>query len=58
MLTLGHYPQNVKYIQKSGRSAVQYQIPNGYIVKTEVADQMLYCETKYTLENKVLYTIT
>ncbi|GET58045.1 hypothetical protein GLOIN_2v1780678 [Rhizophagus irregularis DAOM 181602=DAOM 197198] len=46
-LTLGQYPQNVKYTQKSGRgqNAVQYQIPDGYIVKTEVADQMLCCET-------------
>jgi hypothetical protein len=26
-------------------------------VKTEIADQMLCCETKYTLANKVLYTI-
>lgn len=27
-------------------------------MKTEIADQMLCCETKYTLANKVLYTIT
>ncbi|POG71065.1 hypothetical protein GLOIN_2v1775128 [Rhizophagus irregularis DAOM 181602=DAOM 197198] len=60
IIALGQYPQNVKYTQKSGRgqNAVQYQIPDGYIVKTEVADQMLCCETKYTIANKILYTIT
>ncbi|CAG8719842.1 204_t:CDS:2, partial [Funneliformis mosseae] len=57
ILALEHYSQNVKYV-KNGQSAIQYQIPNEYIIKTEVANQMLYCETKYTLANKVLYTIT
>ncbi|CAG8628708.1 12863_t:CDS:2, partial [Funneliformis caledonium] len=60
IIALGHYPQNVKYTQKSGcdQNSIQYQISDRYIVKTEVADQMLCCETKYTLKNKVLYTIT
>ena len=57
IIALGHYPQNVKYTQKN-KSAVQYQIPDGYIVKTDVADRILCCETKYTLANRVLYTIT
>ena len=58
IITLGHYPQNIKYTQKNNHNAVQYPIPDGYNVKTEIADQMLCCETKYTLANKVLYTIT
>ncbi|POG66794.1 hypothetical protein GLOIN_2v1801857 [Rhizophagus irregularis DAOM 181602=DAOM 197198] len=49
---------NIKYTQKNNHNAVQYPIPDGYNVKTEIADQMLCCETKYTLANKVLYTIT
>jgi len=57
IIVLGHYPHNVKYTQKN-KHGVQYQIPDGYIVKTEVAGQMLCCETKYTFASKVLYTIT
>lgn len=57
IIALGHYPQNVKYTQRN-KHGVQYQIPDGYIVKTEVAGQMLCCETKYTFASKVLYTIT
>ncbi|GBC35292.2 hypothetical protein GLOIN_2v1828103 [Rhizophagus irregularis DAOM 181602=DAOM 197198] len=57
IIALGHYPQNVKYTQKN-KHGVQYQIPDGYIVKTEVAGQMLCCETKYTFASKVLYTVT
>ncbi|PKB95006.1 hypothetical protein RhiirA5_437561, partial [Rhizophagus irregularis] len=56
IIALGHYPQNVKYTQKN-KHGVQYQIPDGYIVKTEIAGQMLCCETKYTFADKVLYTI-
>ena len=40
-------------MQKSGRSVNQYQIPDGYIVKTEVADKVVQCETKYISSNKV-----
>ncbi|RGB22479.1 hypothetical protein C1646_776025 [Rhizophagus diaphanus] len=58
IIALGHYPENVKYMQKSSRSAVQYQILDRYIVKMEVADKVVHCKTKYTLLNKVLYTIT
>ncbi|RIA98397.1 hypothetical protein C1645_812817 [Glomus cerebriforme] len=57
IITLGHYLQNVKYTQKS-RSAIQYQIPDRYIVKTEAASKNVRCEMKYILVNKVLYTIT
>ncbi|RIA82477.1 hypothetical protein C1645_835303 [Glomus cerebriforme] len=57
IIALGHYPQNVKYTQKS-RSAIQYQIPDGYIVKTEAASKNVRCEMKYIPINKVLYTIT
>ncbi|PKK61451.1 hypothetical protein RhiirC2_718407 [Rhizophagus irregularis] len=56
IIELGFYLQNVKYTQK--RNNIQYQIPDGYIVKTEVANQVLHYETKYTIANKVLYTIT
>ena len=55
-MALGYYPQNVKYTQK--RYGVQYQIPDEYIVITEIASQMIRCETKYTFADKVLYTIT
>ncbi|PKY44892.1 hypothetical protein RhiirA4_419408 [Rhizophagus irregularis] len=54
IIELGHYPQNVKYTQKSSRSVIQYQIPDGYIVKTEAASKTVHCETKYI---PVLYTI-
>ncbi|CAG8487685.1 1096_t:CDS:2, partial [Dentiscutata heterogama] len=37
IIELGYYPQNVKYTQK-GKN-IQYQIPNKYIIKTEVANQ-------------------
>ncbi|CAG8811581.1 2039_t:CDS:2, partial [Cetraspora pellucida] len=37
IIELGYYPQNVKYTQK-GKN-IQYQIPNEYIIKTEVANQ-------------------
>ncbi|PKY55917.1 hypothetical protein RhiirA4_487351 [Rhizophagus irregularis] len=47
IIALRHYSQNVKYTQKN-KYGVQYQIPDEYIVKTEVASQMLCCETKYT----------
>ncbi|RIA87322.1 hypothetical protein C1645_740222 [Glomus cerebriforme] len=62
IIALGHYPQNVKYTQKS-RSAIQYQIPDGYIVKMEAASKNVRCEMKYIPINKlnlhkVLYTIT
>jgi hypothetical protein len=57
IIAIGHYPQNVKYTQKS-KNNIQYQIPDGYIVKTEIANRMLRCETKYISANKVLYTIT
>ncbi|CAB4428968.1 unnamed protein product [Rhizophagus irregularis] len=40
------------------RSKYKIIVLGYYPQNTEVADQMLYCETKYTLENKVLYTIT
>ncbi|PKC66181.1 hypothetical protein RhiirA1_535818 [Rhizophagus irregularis] len=56
IIELGFYLQNVKYTQK--RNNIQYQIPDEYIVKTEVANQVLRYETKYTIANKVLYTIT
>ncbi|PKC10462.1 hypothetical protein RhiirA5_414336 [Rhizophagus irregularis] len=56
IIELGFYLQNFKYTQK--RNNIQYQIPDGYIVKTEVANQVLRYETKYTIANKVLYTIT
>ncbi|RHZ79768.1 hypothetical protein Glove_141g120 [Diversispora epigaea] len=56
IIVLGYYPQNVKYTKKSKKST-QYQIPNEYIVKTEVADRMLHCKTKYISANKVLFTI-
>ncbi|CAG8749115.1 10437_t:CDS:2, partial [Gigaspora margarita] len=56
IIELGHYPQNVKYTQK-GKS-IQYQIPDGYVIKTEIANKVLHCETKYTCFNKVLFTIT
>ena len=56
VIELGYYPQNVKFTQK--KKNIQYQIPDSYIIKTEVANHMLRCETKYTLTNTVLYTIT
>ncbi|RHZ79773.1 hypothetical protein Glove_141g53 [Diversispora epigaea] len=56
IIALGHYPQNVKYIKKS-KNGTQYQIPDEYIVKTEVADRMLHCKTKYISANMVLFTI-
>ncbi|RGB38961.1 hypothetical protein C1646_755055 [Rhizophagus diaphanus] len=56
IIELGVYSHNVKYTQK--RNNIQYQILDGYVVKTEVANQVLRCETKYTIANKVLYTIT
>ncbi|RHZ87829.1 hypothetical protein Glove_30g8 [Diversispora epigaea] len=56
IIALGYYPQNVKYTKKS-KNGTQYQIPDEYIVKTEVADRMLHCKTKYISANKVLFTI-
>ncbi|PKY55728.1 hypothetical protein RhiirA4_505150 [Rhizophagus irregularis] len=58
IIALGYYPQNIKYTQKSSRSIVQYQIPDGYIIETEAANKAIRCETKYIPVNKVLYTIT
>ncbi|GET51458.1 hypothetical protein GLOIN_2v1828103 [Rhizophagus irregularis DAOM 181602=DAOM 197198] len=55
VIALGYYPQNIKYTQKSSRSIVQYQIPDGYIIETEAANKAIRCETKYI---PVLYTIT
>ncbi|CAG8478872.1 11476_t:CDS:2 [Dentiscutata erythropus] len=56
IIELGYYLQNVKYTQK--RKNIQYQIPDGYAIKTEVANKALCCETKYICYNKVLFTIT
>lgn len=56
IISLGHYPQNVKWMQKS-KNGIQYQIPDDYIIKTEIADRMLCCETKYISTNKILFTI-
>ncbi|UZO18120.1 uncharacterized protein OCT59_009440 [Rhizophagus irregularis] len=47
VIALGYYPQNIKYTQKSSRSIVQYQIPDGYIIETEAANKAIRCETKY-----------
>ncbi|PKK67186.1 hypothetical protein RhiirC2_835861, partial [Rhizophagus irregularis] len=42
--------------EESDDEVIEIKPPNipkdGYNVKTEIADQMLYCETKYTLANK------
>ncbi|CAB4442450.1 unnamed protein product [Rhizophagus irregularis] len=57
VITLGYYPPTVKFTQKS-KQDIQYQIPDEYVIITEVASQVIRCETKYTLANKVLYTIT
>ncbi|PKY50972.1 hypothetical protein RhiirA4_467760 [Rhizophagus irregularis] len=51
MIVLGHYPQNVKYTQKIGRSAVQYQIPDGYIKKGR-AEWMLSSERSAKLNQQ------
>ncbi|PKC61398.1 hypothetical protein RhiirA1_466603 [Rhizophagus irregularis] len=44
IIALGYYPQNIKYMQKSSRSIVQYQIPDGYIIETEAANKTIRCE--------------
>ncbi|CAG8487509.1 10688_t:CDS:2 [Funneliformis mosseae] len=56
VIAFGYYPPTVKFTQKS-KHDIQYQIPDEYIIITEVANQMIRCETKYTLANKILYTI-
>ena len=52
------YLSSPKFTQKSRNNAPQYPIPNNYIVETEVSGWTLRCETKYTSNLKVCYTIS
>jgi hypothetical protein len=43
--------------QKSKNNAIQYPIPDNYIVETEMFERSLNCKTKYISNSKVNYTI-
>ncbi|UZO20740.1 uncharacterized protein OCT59_013158 [Rhizophagus irregularis] len=58
IISLGIYPPSPKFTQKPRNNASQYPIPNNYIVETEVSGWTLRCETKYTSNLKVCYTIS
>ncbi|CAB4407581.1 unnamed protein product [Rhizophagus irregularis] len=58
IISLGTYPPSPKFTQKPRNNAPKYPIPNNYIVETEVSGWTLRCETKYTSNLKVCYTIS
>ena len=57
VVSLGYYPTPVKLTQKNSKDGFQYQIPDNYIIETEVSGMKIQCETKYQLNGKVRFTI-
>jgi hypothetical protein len=57
VVSLGYYPTLVKLTQKNSKDCIQYQIPDNYIVETEVSKMKIRCETKYQPNGKVRFTI-
>ncbi|GET55161.1 hypothetical protein GLOIN_2v1824261 [Rhizophagus irregularis DAOM 181602=DAOM 197198] len=57
IISLGTYPSIPKLTQKSKNNAIQYPIPDNYIVETEMFERSLNCKTKYISNSKVNYTI-
>ncbi|GET55489.1 hypothetical protein GLOIN_2v1761839 [Rhizophagus irregularis DAOM 181602=DAOM 197198] len=55
IISLGTYPSTPKLTQKSKNNAIQYPIPDNYIVETEIFERSLNCKTKYISNSKLNY---
>ena len=58
IISLGHYPIYCKKTQKSGLNTKEYDIPDDYIVKTELWKTQITLKTKYYNSKVVKFSLS
>lgn len=58
IISLGHYPTYCKKTQKSKLNAIEYDIPDDYVVKTELWKAKITLKTKYYNSKDVKFSLS